>query len=120
MPFYAYVFLLSLLSMTPLYAGQAEVVSATVTASSPQRYDFSVTLQHHDTGWEHYADKWEVLGADGHVYGTRTLLHPHVEEQPFTRQLDDVPIPATVRAVTIRTHDSVHGYGSKILTIPLP
>ena len=43
-----------------------------------------VTVQHADTGWDHYADAWEVLAPDGTVLGTRTLLHPHTDEQPFT------------------------------------
>jgi hypothetical protein len=46
-----------------------------------------VTLTHPDTGWDHYADGWEVLDADGTRLGLRELLHPHVDEQPFTRSL---------------------------------
>lgn len=46
-----------------------------------------VTLTHPDTGWEHYADGWEVLNADGARLGLRELVHPHVDEQPFTRSL---------------------------------
>ena len=120
MPFYPGFFLLSLFAVTPVCADQVEVVKASVTSAGPHRYNVSVTLRHHDSGWEHYADKWEVLGEDGHVYGTRILLHPHVEEQPFTRQLDNIEIPAKVRAVTIRAHDSVHGHGPQVLSIPLP
>ena len=37
------------------------------------------------TGWEHYANKWDVVGPDDTILGTRVLLHPHVNEQPFTR-----------------------------------
>lgn len=53
----------------------------------------SVTLAHPDTGWDHYADGWRIEAEDGTVIGTRELLHPHVEEQPFTRSLtvDDLP-----------------------------
>ncbi len=117
---YYSAFLLAFLSVTPLFAGQVEIVNATVTKSGADRYDFAVTLLHQDTGWEHYADKWEVRDADGHVYGTRVLLHPHVDEQPFTRQLSDIHIPVKVRVVTIRAHDSVHGYGVKTITLTLP
>lgn len=50
-------------------------------------------LAHPDTGWDHYADGWRIEAEDGTVIGTRELLHPHVEEQPFTRSLtvDDLP-----------------------------
>ncbi len=61
----------------------------------------SVTLAHPDTGWDHYADGWRVETEDGTVLGTRELLHPHVEEQPFTRSLtvNDLPDgPLFIRA----------------------
>ncbi len=61
----------------------------------------SVTLAHPDTGWDHYADGWRVETEDGTVLGTRELLHPHVEEQPFTRSLtvNDLPEgPLFIRA----------------------
>lgn len=60
-----------------------------------------VTLSHPDTGWDHYADGWEVLDATGTRLGLRVLAHPHVAEQPFTRslRLDRVPDgPLFVRA----------------------
>ena len=46
-----------------------------------------VTLAHPDTGWDHYADGWEVVTGDGTSLGLRVLAHPHVDEQPFTRSL---------------------------------
>lgn len=61
----------------------------------------SVTLAHPDTGWDHYADGWRIETEDGTVVGTRELLHPHVEEQPFTRSLtvNDLPRgPLFIRA----------------------
>jgi hypothetical protein len=63
------------------------VIDATVTANPDGTYAFSATLKHGDTGWDHYADKFEVLGPGGKVLGTRVLYHPHVNEQPFTRSL---------------------------------
>ena len=46
-----------------------------------------------DSGWDHYANRWEVLEPEGQVIATRTLLHPHVDEQPFTRSLSGIHIP---------------------------
>ena len=57
------------------------------TGQTGQTLRLSVTLKHDDSGWEHYADLWQVVSESGQVLGTRTLLHPHVEEQPFTRDL---------------------------------
>ncbi len=61
-----------------------------------------------------------MVAADGTVLGTRKLLHPHVDEQPFTRSLSGVAIPDDVAEVTIRAHDNVHGYGGQELTVPVP
>lgn len=70
----------------------------------------SVTLSHGDTGWDHYADGWQVMTPDGTEIGYRTLHHPHVDEQPFTRSLQ-ITVPERARALHIRPHDSVHGWG---------
>ena len=77
-------------------------------------------MQHADEGWDHYADAWDVVAPDGTVLGTRTLLHPHETEQPFTRVLSGVAIPDDVVQVTIRAHDSIHGYGGQELTVGVP
>lgn len=102
-----------------VWAGEADVVDVRVSKTSAGTYSFDVTVQHADTGWDHYADKWEVLGPDGKVLGTRVLMHPHVNEQPFTRSLSGVQIPPGVKAVTIRAHDKVHGWGGKTMSVDL-
>ncbi|MEO0729117.1 MAG: hypothetical protein AAFY64_01895, partial [Pseudomonadota bacterium] len=79
-----------------------------------------VTLKHADTGWEHYADRWDVVSVDGKVLGTRTLHHPHVEEQPFTRSLGGVKVPAGTTEVLIRARDSKHGFSDKTFKLTLP
>ena len=99
-------------------AGEPQVVAATAAKTSAG-WRFDVTVRHADTGWDHYADAWRVVGPDGTVYGTRTLYHPHVEEQPFTRSLSGVDIPPSVKQVTIQSHDSVHGWGSKTVNVSL-
>jgi len=60
------------------------------------------------------------VAPDGTVLGTRTLYHPHVGEQPFTRSLSGVAVAETIVDVTVRAHDSVHAYGGKTLTVALP
>ena len=99
-------------------AGEADVTAAKATKTNTG-WRFDVTVRHADTGWDHYADAWRVVGPDGTVYGTRTLYHPHVEEQPFTRSLSGVEIPESVKQVTVESHDSVHGWGSKKVTVSL-
>lgn len=107
------------LSSEAATAGEAVVVDARATQTGGT-WRFDVTIQHADTGWDHYADAWRVVGPDGTVYGTRTLYHPHVEEQPFTRSLTGVSIPAGVSQVTVEAHDSVHGWSGAVKTVTLP
>lgn len=111
---------LSWLSPIAAGAGEADVLDVAATPAGDGTWRFDVTVQHADTGWDHYADAWEVLGPDGAVIGTRTLLHPHTDEQPFTRSLAGVRIPDDVAAVTVRAHDSLHGHGGQALTVPVP
>jgi hypothetical protein len=99
-------------------AGEADVVSVEYEKRG-EEYSFHVTVRHDDTGWEHYADRWEILSGDGEIIATRTLLHPHADEQPFRRSLTGVVLPAGTKTVTVRAHDKVDGYGGKVMKIDL-
>ncbi len=100
-------------------AGEADVVGAEAAQESDGTWRFRVTVRHGDEGWDHYADRWQVETLDGRVLGTRVLLHPHENEQPFTRALGGVIIPPEVDEVLVRAHDSVHGDGGATVTIEL-
>ncbi len=100
-------------------AGKADVIGVKVSKEAGGTYAFDVTVRSDDTGWDKYADKWDVVAPDGTVLGTRTLLHPHENEQPFTRSLSGVRIPETVSRVTVRAHDKVEGYGGEEMTVDL-
>ena len=54
-----------------------------------------------------------MLTPASEIIATRTLHHPHVDEQPFTRSLSGVKIPEDVEQILVRGHDSVHGYGGE-------
>ncbi len=107
-------------AMTMAFAGPADVLSVAVEATGEDIFRFRVTVKHADEGWEHYANRWEVFAPDGTLLGTRTLYHPHVDEQPFTRELSGVEIPPEIREVVVKAGDSVHGYTGAIQTVPLP
>jgi hypothetical protein len=111
---------LSLLMIKTIYAGEADVLKVDVKPAGSDTFQFFVTVRHDDKGWDHYANKWDVVAPDGTVLATRTLHHPHENEQPFTRSLGGVMIPTGILAVTVQAHDSVHGYGGKTITIQLP
>lgn len=82
-------------------------------------WNVHVTLQHEDTGWDHYADGWEILDAEGNRLGYRKLMHPHVDEQPFTRSLTGVVIPDGTREIFVRPRCSVHGWAKDAIRIEL-
>lgn len=107
------------LAVGPVAAGEAEVLAVDAVSEATGSWRFSVTVRHADAGWDHYADAWQVLGPDGTVLGERTLLHPHDDEQPFTRSLQGVTIPDDLETVEVRARDTVHGWGPAV-TYTLP
>ena len=101
------------LPITPLPGlADAPAILRATAVQSGATLTISVTLRHADTGWAHYADGWSVQLPDGTELGYRTLHHPHVEEQPFTRSLGGVNIPDGTKRLVLIPHDSVHGWGA--------
>ena len=109
-----------LLAAQGALAGEADVVDVKVRRNASGTYDFDVTVKSVDKGWEHYADAFEVLGPDGKLLGRRILYHPHETEQPFTRELYGVRIPAGVTHVTVRARHKPKGYDGATMRIELP
>jgi hypothetical protein len=99
-------------------AGPADVISASAECAGVL-CSFRVTVRHADEGWSHYANAWEIVAPDDHVLATRVLRHPHVDEQPFTRELAGVRVPAGIESVRIRARDSMHGLGGQVVVVPL-
>jgi hypothetical protein len=103
----------------PANADAPRVIRAVAECDSKSACNFTVTIRHSDTGWKHYADRFEVLDSEGTVLVKRVLRHPHVHEQPFTRSLAGAKIPANIDRVRVRAHDSVHGYGPTSDPVPV-
>ena len=87
-------------------------------------WTFSVTIEHEDTGWEDYADGWDVMLEDGMVLKTnpdsqftRLLTHPHLDEQPFTRSQSNILIPAGTNIIRVRAHELAEGYSGNEVVI---
>lgn len=99
-------------------AGEVEVVHTRFELRG-NAWTVSTTLGHADTGWEHYADAWRVVTERGAVVGTRTLFHPHEDEQPFTRSLPNVFIPEGINVVYVEAHDNVHGWSKDRVPVNL-
>ncbi len=109
-----------LIASTTVLADPADVVKVEVMSHGDDRYTFSVTVKHNDTGWEHYADAWVIFIEDGQNLAARNLQHPHVDEQPFTRSLPYVYVPADIKTVIIRAHCSRDKFGGKEITVMIP
>ncbi|RME86089.1 MAG: hypothetical protein D6775_00985 [Caldilineae bacterium] len=113
---------------TPTAAGgaNADVEFVRARQHADGTWTFYVTVRHADTGWDDYADGWDVVLPDGSVAKpdpqspyTRLLLHPHVNEQPFTRSQSNIRIPDGVTQVTVRAHDLVDGWGGREVVVDL-
>jgi len=99
--------------------GCADVIAAAAERGVSGAWTFSATVRSADTGWEKYADAWEVVGPGGAVLGIRELAHPHVDEQPFTRSLAGVEVPPGTVRVTLRARDSVSGFCGEEFVVEL-
>ncbi len=101
------------------FADKADVNNVTIQATGHNNYRLDVTVLHADSGWEHYANRWDVMDEQGNLLGSRVLAHPHETEQPFTRSLT-LEIPPSVKIITIRANDLVHKLGGKELSVKVP
>ena len=96
-----------------------DVVDATATRAEDGTWTFAVTVSSPYDTPERYADAWRILGPDGTVYGVRELAHDHQFEQPFTRSLSGVDIPADVVVVTVQGRDQVSSWGGATVDVAL-
>jgi hypothetical protein len=116
---YVFLFLLTLVpGAAP--ADPARIEAATARNDGAGNWTFSVTLSHGDTGWDDYADGWRVVDGAGSELGMRTLFHPHVEEQPFTRSLSSVAIPPGTSRVYVEARTNADGWGAERFPVDLP
>lgn len=97
-----------------------DVIAVQVQARGVDTFDFEVTVSSPYDTPQRYADAFRAMGNDGKVYGVRRLLHDHAGEQPFTRELYGVAIPASVRSVVIQGRDQRHGWGGGQKEVRLP
>ena len=97
-----------------------DVVAAKVRPRGGDKFDFDVTVSSPYDSAQRYADAFRVVGPDGRIFGERKLLHDHAAEQPFTRDLYGVAIPASVKTVTVQARDQKYGYGGKTVEVSLP
>lgn len=90
-------------------------VLATSFRKTGDTYTVSATVRHNDTGWDNYADAFEVRG-EAVENGLRVLLHPHETEQPFTRSQSGVKAAGLV---WLEAKDNLEGYGGSKIFLDL-
>jgi hypothetical protein len=97
-----------------------EVLDAMVTPDGEGTYRIDVTISSPYDRPERYADAWRVVGPDGTVFGVRELTHDHADEQPFTRSLNGVAIPADVRSIMVEARDLIGGWSGQAYRAEIP
>ena len=97
----------------------AQVKDVLANQKSSATWCFGTSVRHNDQGWEHYANRWEILDLEGSQLGNRELHHPHDNEQPFTRSLCNIKIPIEITKVIVRAKCNKHGFGGKAMVVDL-
>jgi hypothetical protein len=93
----------------------AHILATTFEKTAADTYTVSATLRHNDTGWDNYADAFEVKG-NNVQNGLRVLAHPHENEQPFTRSQSNV---VATGLVWVEAKDNVEGSGGSKIYLDL-
>ena len=116
--FNKYVAVIIFLLSTSAIASDVEIVKVVLTKNTGT-WRADVTLKHADTGWSHYADGWRLVDEKGNKIGKRTLYHPHVNEQPFTRSLSSFQIPSDKKIIYVEAHDFKRGWSPQKVMIDM-
>lgn len=98
----------------------ADVIDGNIRALGGGEFSIDATVRSGDTGWDKYADSWEIRTTDETTIDVRVLTHPHETEQPFTRSLSPVMIPDDVDQIVLMASDSVNGFCGDAVTLDVP
>ena len=93
----------------------AHIMGVSYERTADETYTMSATVRHDDVGWEDYANIIKFEG-ESVQNGLRELLHPHVNEQPFTRSQSGVVASGPVR---VSANDVVDGEDGTVVTLEL-
>lgn len=112
------VLFIALAAGTATLADQPTITKVEATRAG-MGWRIDVTVTHPDTDWEHFADGWELLDEAGNQIAFRELMHPHVEEQPFTRSLRNVMIADGTKKIWVRARCSRDGWSTERTEVTL-
>jgi hypothetical protein len=101
------------------HADKPVAINARVSLVGENRYQFEVNIVHEDDSWDHFVDRWEVIGNGGKVIATDNLFYPRIGQDFVYRVLRGVKVEAGTEFVTYRLHDVRHGFGrEKLIRMP--
>jgi hypothetical protein len=113
-----YLFSFGFLFANSVLASDVEIIKVVLTKDTGT-WRADVTLKHDDTGWKHYADGWRLTDEKGREIVKRTLYHPHVNEQPFTRSTSNFQIPSDKKVIFVEAHDLNRGWSKNKVAIDM-
>ncbi len=93
----------------------AHIMGVSYERTGEDTYTMSATVRHDDAGWGDYANVIKFEG-ESVQNGLRELLHPHVNEQPFTRSQSGVVASGEVR---VSANDNVDGEDGTVVMLEL-
>lgn len=96
-----------------------DVLAATATQAADGSWTVAATISSPYDSPSRYADAFRVLTSDGEELGVRILTHDHASEQPFTRSLNSVQIPESLRAIVVEGRDQQSGWGGATVELVL-
>lgn len=107
------------LSLAPAHADRPTAIGARVIMVGEDRYQFEVNIAHVDDSWEHFVDRWEVVGKGGKILATDRLYYPRIGENIVWRFLKGIKVDPGTEWVVYRLHDLKDGYGrEKLVRMP--
>jgi hypothetical protein len=101
----------------------AKITDVQIKRDSPDQsgiYHIKVTIEHEDTGWDHYVESWEIFAPDGQILGVRPFFEPELERLKTVSALAGVVIPEDVKAVTIRARTHPSGFEGDPVKVKIP
>ncbi len=115
----AVVCALAVLGAGAAIADKPQAISARVILVGDSRFQFEVNIVHEDDSWEHYVDRWEVIGNGGKIIATDNVFYPRIGQDFVYRVLRGVKVDPGTEFVAFRLHDIRHGYGrEKLIRMP--
>lgn len=97
-----------------------DIIAVEITERADGTFTVAATVSSPYDSPDRYADAFRVLDEQGTELGVRVLTHDHANEQPFTRSLNSLEIPAGVADVTVEGRDQISGWGGATVTVAVP